>query len=65
MGDFIQEYEGIYYAVNRKHIKIVPIDNVLYAFEEDIGEEWFRTYTKEDIIKMMHVLIKMLYYRKH
>ena len=65
MSDWIQEYEGIFYAVNGKHIKIVPVGHGWYAFDEDIGDVWFPTYTKEDINKMRDVLIKRLKEKKH
>jgi len=64
MSDWIQEYEGIFYAVNGKHIKIVPVGHGWYAFGEDIGDVGFPTYTKEDIIRMMDVLIKRLNEKK-
>ena len=58
MRDFIQEYEGIYYAVNCKHIKIVPVWYGWYAFEDDIGDYKFKKYRKKDINRMIDVLIK-------
>ena len=64
MSDWIQEYEGIFYAINGKHIKIVPVGHGWYAFDEDIGDVGFPTYTKEDIIRMMDVLIKRLNEKK-
>ena len=60
MNDFIKEYEGIYYAVNRKHIKIVHVGHGWYAFEEDIGDYKFKKYRKKDINRMRDVLIKRL-----
>ena len=64
MSDWIQEYEGVYYALNGNHIKIVPVGHGWYAFDEDIGDVGFPTYTKEDIIRMMDVLIKRLNEKK-
>ena len=65
MSDWIQEYEGIFYAVNGKHIKIVPVGHGWFAFEEDIGDSWFRKYRKKDIIRMRDVLIKRLNEKNH
>ena len=65
MSDWMQEYEGIYYSVNGKHIKIVPAGHGWYAFDNDIGNFKYKKYRKKEINKMRDVLIKRLSEKKY